>query len=176
MDARDEVSITAAAQGPKREWRRNADGCTRSIDEARDLVAKVRAPPPSWVRVVVDRHALLADGVYAQYGAFASTRNYTWDDLFVPPRNADDEPAIVIKLRASVLESDEAIVAVLSHELFEIEGLEAAFEQEPTMSGEKLIQRIGPDRPNNLHCQAWGEADAMVDKMRKDAEEPSDGD
>jgi hypothetical protein len=65
-----------------------------------------------------------------------------------------------------VLVSDEAIVAVFAHELFELERLRPLL-MEGTISIEDFIAHTAPDRPTNLHDQAWEYANGLVERMRK---------
>lgn len=163
-----------AAQAPKREWRPNEGRVRRSAAEALALIAEHNCVLPEEVVVKIVKKGWLHADVFAQYGSFASTKLYRWENLHTQA-DEDAEAKIVIKLREDVLESDEGIVAVLSHELFELAELEKLFETERTMTGQKLIELVGPGRPGNLHCQAWDHADAMVDAMRANAREPNDG-
>jgi len=68
------------------------------------------------------------------------------------------------------LRSDEAIVAVISHEMYELEK-PRPFLQKGTMSIDDLIAHTEPGRTANYHDQAWDFADVMVDRMRGDEEQ-----
>ncbi len=152
------VARAAGAQAPRLAWRPNHPPARRSIDQARALVAAEGIDVPDDVRFVERDDAHFASDVYAAFGGFKSTSWYRWDDLL-------RDGAVVVKVRASVFESDEAILAVFAHELHEIEGLRSSFEQGPVL-GAKLIREIEPDRRGNLHDEAWDVADAAVASQR----------
>lgn len=165
-----ESEAVGAAQHPSLRWATNPPPCRRSVEEATALLKRYSRSVPDYVRIFLVES--LGKDTYAQYGAFTSSGNYSWEDMFVP-KGADID-WIPIKVRANVFDSDEAIVAVLSHELFEIEKLEEEFKKSKTISGAKLIQMIGPGVEGNLHSQAWDHADDMVRKMRE-SKESADG-
>lgn len=64
------------------------------------------------VRFVV-ADSLLREGEDAAYGAFKSTSSYQWNDLLV-------QGTIVVKVRGTVLQSEEAILCVFAHEMHEV--------------------------------------------------------
>jgi hypothetical protein len=72
-------------------------------------------------------------------------------------------------IHPEVLTSDEAIVAVLTHELYEIERLRKVFRRSigRTMNASDYGLQVAPGRPGNFHDQAWDEADLAVLRMRK---------
>lgn len=62
------------------------------------------------------------------------------------------------------MSSDEAIVAVIGHEMFELEMLRSI------IAGGAPIERweaeTSPHNPGNIHWQAWDYADELVARMR----------
>ncbi len=113
---------------------------------------------PEDVRLIF-RDGLVPQGSWALYGEFKSGKLYRWEDLKVQGK-------IPVKIDPSVLSSDEAIVAVLAHEMHEIEALRALFEARETMPGAEIIALVRPDKPGNLHDEAWDTADRLVLTMR----------
>jgi hypothetical protein len=74
---------------------------------------------------------------------------------------------IAVKVSKDILDSDEAIVAVMAHEMHELNGLRKIFEQRETLPAEELGRLINPGHKGNLHDQAWNVADHVVARMRK---------
>jgi hypothetical protein len=69
-------------------------------------------------------------------------------------------------IRPDVLRSDEAIVGVLGHEMYELEVLRGVLAKgEATI--EYYVNETRPDNSGNLHDEAWDYADALVEAMRK---------
>jgi hypothetical protein len=63
-------------------------------------------------------------------------------------------------------ESDEAIVAVFAHEMYELERLRPLL-QEGETSIEQFIEHTRAGNPGNDHDEAWEVADALVTRMRE---------
>ena len=61
--------------------------------------------------------------------------------------------------------SDEAIVAVLAHEMYELEQLRPLLQQDG-ISIEQFGGLTCPGNPGNYHDEAWELADVMVKRMR----------
>lgn len=80
----------------------------------------------------------------------------------------DDIDEIIVHVHSSVFESDEAIVAVLAHDMHEINGLRKIFEERGgyVRAGD-LHRLINPGIKGNLHDQAWDVADGLVRRMRQ---------
>jgi len=150
----------AAQSSLSKPWRPNPEG-RRSVEDA---VALARA----WGIVVEDDVRIVAsdrtdktldDHEDAAYAGFMSTRTYTWDDML-------SNGKIVVKLRSTVLDSDEGIVDVLAHEMHEINALRGMFEARHRIPGAELISLTETDRPRNLHDQAWNVAAGVVRRFR----------
>lgn len=76
-----------------------------------------------------------------------------------------------MRVNASLLNSDEALVAHIGHEMYEISSLRDVFEEAGgSLQARQLNRLIAPRENggliNNLHEQAWDEADRLVWKMR----------
>ena len=72
---------------------------------------------------------------------------------------------VPFRIWPGILKSDEAIVAVLAHEMHEILTLRPFLER-GEISIDDYVMHTEPGRPGNLHDEAWDVADRMVDKMR----------
>jgi hypothetical protein len=72
-----------------------------------------------------------------------------------------------VRIHPRVLESEEAIVAVIAHEVYEIVHLRQAFaENQDVLPGGTVYQLISPDVPGNLHYRAVAFGDRLVRAMR----------
>lgn len=73
-------------------------------------------------------------------------------------------------IHPEILTSDEAIVAVLTHELFEVQQLRKIFRSaaDGRMNASDYGLQVAPGRPGNVHDRAWDVADEAVLRMRKD--------
>lgn len=82
------------------------------------------------------------------------------EDLFPDGR-------VIIRMHRSVYLSDEAIVAHLVHELFEVKGLRRAFSDAGgRMLARDLFELIRAGKKGNLHDRAWDEANRVVESLR----------
>jgi hypothetical protein len=111
------------------------------IDEIGELGPTITAPAPRVTKPVRGRVA--------------------WSDLV-----NDKTGKVPIIIRSDILESDEAIVAVFAHELFEIERFREVVRRSDAITIEVFIANHTPDNPGNFHDQAWDVADALVRRMR----------
>ena len=69
-------------------------------------------------------------------------------------------------IRKDIMASDEAIVAVIGHEMFELEMLRSIFAEGAPV--EKWEAETSPNNPGNFHWQAWDYADDLVARMREE--------
>lgn len=105
-----------------------------------------------------------ADAEYAQTGKYKGTdlgRIMTWDDM------KHDNGTIPVRINDKLLTSDEAAVAHIAHECYEL----TKFEQANRWTLQEFIKQTaapaGGGRQENLHSQAWSYADKIVNEMRK---------
>ena len=68
-------------------------------------------------------------------------------------------------IRRDILDSDEAIVAVFGHEMYELEALRVILAKGKT-SIESFNGHTMAGNPGNLHDEAWDYADKLVEIMR----------
>jgi hypothetical protein len=151
-----------SGQFPTREWRDNSNGQVRTIEEAILIAEKFGVHIPDDVAFFVDEEGELSRETTAQ-GPRVDKRpgeKVYWSDLV-----HDKTGKVPFRLWPGILRSDEAIVAVIAHELHELESLRP-FLQEGSLTIDDLISLTEPGKPGNLHDQAWDLADRMVDLMR----------
>src|SRR5439155_18016319 len=81
--------------------------------------------------------------------------------------NADGR--IPFQVHPDVLTSDEAIVAVFQHEMYELSQMREVFAQSRSgsMNGADYGIQTSVGRPGNFHDLAWDEADNIVRQMRR---------
>jgi hypothetical protein len=151
-----------AGQFPRRQWRDNPDGQIRNIEEAVQIAKKNGVVIPDDIEFHVDESGELNNELTARgprvdkpFGA----RVY-WSDLV-----HDRTHKVPFRIWAGILKSDEAIVAVLAHEMYEIRALRSYLES-GELSIDDYVMHTEPGRIGNLHDQAWEEADRLVDLMR----------
>ena len=151
-----------AGQYPTREWRDNPDGGVGTIPEAVEIARAWGVVIPDDVEFHVDEAGELHKDLTARAPRVdkPSGERVYWSDLV---HNLTSK--VPIRVWSGILASDEAIVAVLAHEMHELLTLRPDLEGDG-LSIDDLIRHTEPGRPGNLHCQAWDVADGMVDKMR----------
>ena len=76
-----------------------------------------------------------------------------WSDLV-----HDMTGKVPFRIRPDILESDEAIVAVFAHEMYELEKLRPIL-QEGETSIEQFVEHTRAGNPGNYHDEAWEVAD-----------------
>jgi hypothetical protein len=151
-----------AGQFPTRQWKDNSDGQIRTIEEAVEIAKKYGVTIPDDIDFHIDEANELNETFTAcgpRVDKLAGERVH-WSDLV-----HDRTHKVPFRLWAGLLKSDEAIVAVLSHEMHEILTLRP-FLESGKIAIEDFISQTEPGRPENLHHEAWEIADKLVDKMR----------
>lgn len=154
-----------AGRGPKYEWRPNLDGRTRSIEEACQIARRWGVVIPDYVSFAIDKYGCCDTNTTARTTHFkeaAGTMIY-WSWLF--HKHTRKIPFLI---RKDIMSSDEAIVAVIGHEVYEIDAMRNAFGEKGAPI-EHWLAAADPDNEGNFHWQAWEYADELVAKMRGDA-------
>jgi hypothetical protein len=160
------IEVRGLAQRPHLQWTKNADGSVRSIDQAIEIARQngVEIEDDILLRRVSDK--FLPEQTYAEYFRARSNdpnKIVRWAEFF-----SKELDLLLVRVEQSVFESDEAIVAVLGHEMHELNSLRRLFEQNGgTMTYRQLHYLISPGIKGNLHDQAWDIADRLVSAMRK---------
>lgn len=167
--ASDVVSVAGYAQHPKLyPWLKNPDGAVRSVDEALEIARAHGVEIPDDILVRKVKGKMLPDNTYALYFARRgkdAKQMIRWDEFL--DKDLDE---LVVRVSDSVFESDEAIVAVMAHEMHELNELRRIFEESGgAISMQRLHNLINPGIAKNLHDQAWDVADKLVLAMRKGA-------
>jgi hypothetical protein len=152
-----------AGQSPRLVWRDNPGGEVRTLAEALEIAQKHGVVIPDDVRFVIDTIGDLGPEETARgpLVRLPDGANVTWSDL-VHPRTGK----VPFRLWSGI-KSDEAIVAVIAHEMYELE-LARPFLLEGCVPIALFIERTCPGVPGNWHDQAWDVADRMVEQMRKE--------
>jgi hypothetical protein len=165
-----------AGQWPTVEWSKNKDGTKRTIKET-ETIAK--------------NHGVLIPNDVVFFEAERGELEGNWQDLFTPrgmetargpamSQHADGYiywndhyngfGKIPFLIHPEVLASDEAIVAVFRHEMFELAELREVFyaSEKRRMKATDYGLQVAPGHRGNFHDQAWNAADEAVLRMRKD--------
>ncbi len=145
-------------------WAANPGGEVRTVDEAVALARKAGVDIPDDIRFVAVNQKDLPQNAYAAYAQMGRKQAgdfVEWEEFY------NRFQQIPVKLSRDVLNSDEAIVAVIGHEMHELNGLRALFEANGgSLPAARLHWLITPGNKGNLHFQAWDKADELVEKMR----------
>jgi hypothetical protein len=147
---------------PTIEWRDNPDGKVRTIQEAVEIAKSNGVLIPDDVEFHVDETEELHMDLTARAPRVdkpAGERVY-WSDMVHDLTNK-----VPIRVWPGILRSDEAIVAVIAHEMHELGSLRPGLERDGIIIDD-LVLHTEPGRPGNLHCQAWDVADKLVNQMR----------
>ena len=149
--------------GPKiNDWKKNPDGC-RSIEEAISLLAANNINLPDDVKLVL--YEDLPPDVPAAYllsSRCGATTQIEWETLLT------DEGKVTIKVDPSVFHSDEKIIAVISHELFELDLLRRHLAENGKVLATQINRLISTTTTTkNFHCLAWKHGDQAVLEFRR---------
>jgi hypothetical protein len=163
------ITIAGYAQHPRTHpWLKNPDGARRTVDEALEIARANGVDVADDVLVLKLKGKHLPDNTYARY--FSAHRTdpnqlIRWEDFY--DKDLDE---LVVHISEDVFRSDEAIVAILAHEMHELSNLRRIFvESGGSMTMRRLRALIHPGISKNLHDQAWDVADKLVFAMRKAA-------
>jgi hypothetical protein len=161
------VTVAGYAQHPKMyPWLKNPDGAVRSVDEAVEIARAHGVEISDDILLRKVKGKMLPDNTYAQYFGRRGVdpkKLISWGEFY--DKDLDE---LVVRVSDSVFQSDEAIVAVLSHEMHELNELRRIFDESGgAISMQRLHNLINPGITKNLHDQAWDVADKLVLAMRK---------
>lgn len=81
-----------------------------------------------------------------------------WEDLL-------SNGKMMVTIRRSVLESDQKIIAVIAHEMYEVNQLREILFYRHSISTEELANLTKAGIPKNLHDFAWDDANCRLDKL-----------
>jgi hypothetical protein len=154
--------VVGAAQNPRLVWAPNPDG-PRTLEQALAVARGRGIDIPADIRfgVVTGKWPKGRFAEYAQLGQRQQGDVITWEELY----NRFNQ--IPVRLNPEVLASDEAIVAVIGHEMHELNALRRLFaESGGSMSVRQFRRLVIEGVPGNLHDQAWDVSDNLVGAMR----------
>jgi hypothetical protein len=151
-----------AGQSPGRVWRDNSNGEVRTIEEAVQIARNNGVEIPDEIEFHLDEADELNQNITARgprVDKYSGERIH-WSDLV-----HDLTGKVPFRIWPGLLKSDEAIVAVIAHEMHEINSLRPLLEV-GILTIDDYITHTEPGRTGNLHDQAWDVADNFVDRMR----------
>jgi len=157
------VKVRGLAQAPKTyPWTKNPEGVVRTAADVRRIAGEHGVEIPHDIEIFAVQAKWLPPDSYAQYMGrdFLPGKRVSWEEFY----NKYDN--IAVKISKDILDSDEAIVAVMAHEMHELNGLRKVFTARETIAVEELGRMINPGHKGNLHDQAWSVADTLVAAMR----------
>jgi hypothetical protein len=158
--------VRGHAQSPRLKWRANSDGAIRTVDDAIEIARQNGVEIPDDLLFRKAKSKYFPKDTYGQY--LSRTGNdpgkvITWNEFY-----DQDLDQLLVKIEESVFRSDEAIVAVIGHEMHELNHLRKLFEESGgSMTYRRLHYLINPGIKGNLHDQAWDVADELVMRMRR---------
>ncbi|MGC8643252.1 MAG: hypothetical protein ACP5XB_25620 [Isosphaeraceae bacterium] len=155
------IMIRGAA--PRVEWKLNPEGATRTIEEACEIARRWGVIIPSYVQFFADEYNYLDENTTAKTTTFREPEGTMIDWSWFFHEKTGKIPFLI---RKDVLASDEAIVAVMAHEMYELERLHSIFAAGAPI--EKWEAETSPNNPGNSHWQAWDYADDLVARMREE--------
>ncbi len=153
-----------AGQSPRLQWQPNHQGQTRALEQAIEIART------NGVDIADDLDFFLDElgELHADFTACGPRVDKLagsivhWSDLV-----HDRTGKVSFRIWPGILKSDEAIVAVLANEVYEIEQLRGILNEGKTTI-EAFIGLTCPGNPGNLHDEAWVVADRVVERMRKE--------
>lgn len=150
-------------QSPRVKWRDNPGGEVRSLAEAIEIAERHGVVVPDDVQFWIDGSGVVGPEMMA-CGPLVRKKDWetvSWSDLV-----HDRTGKVPFRLWAGILKSDEAIVAVIGHEMYELQ-LARPFLMEGDVPIDAFIERTYPGIAGNWHDQAWNPADELVERMRR---------
>ena len=151
-------------QFPRMAWRKNPGGETRSLEEAIDIARRHGVFIPEDVHFSIDSSGDLGPRDTARG---ARVDKYEWEIVYWADLVHDRTGKVPFRIWSGSLDSDEAIVAVFGHEMYEIEELRPLLLEGKTTIDE-FIGLTCPGNPGNIHDEAWEVSDELVKKMREE--------
>jgi hypothetical protein len=162
-------------QTPRIRWKKNKGGLKRTIEEAVGIAKQNGVEIPEDVVFHEDEPGELAGSLKDLFAArpFETARGprvtehedgrIYWRDHY----NKDGR--IPFRVHPDILTSDEAIVAVLQHEMHELSLIKEVFglSRNGSMNGTDYGIQTSAGRSGNFHDLAWDKADEIVLRMRR---------
>lgn len=150
-----------AGSAPRFEWRPNPEGVVRTVDEAQEIARRWGVVIPEDVSFAIDNYGYLDEKTTAKTTTFREFEGTIIDWSWFFHKLTGKIPFLI---RPDIMASDEAIVAVIGHEMFELAMLRSLFAHGAPI--EQWEAETSPNNPGNCHYQAWDYADHLVARMR----------
>ena len=150
-------------------WRFNPNQERRTLNQAVELAEDVGADIWDDVAFRIVPHNSLQEGGGITYAAWGPGTRLPGDAVLTWNKHMLSRGQVMVRLSDRIMTSDEAIVAVIAHEMHELNGIRAAFgaQGELTMTVAQFVRKVKPGHGVNLHDEAWSIADKLVQDMRK---------
>ena len=154
--------VLIEGQSPRQRWAPNLSGRRYTIEEAVEVARSHGVVIPDDVAFFEDEFGELGSDTTARGPKITkpSGAPVEWTD-FVHDRTGK----VPFLIRSDILLSDEAIVAVFTHELYELQNIRRMLHH-GRKTIEDFIAHVTPGARGNLHDRAWDEADEAVLRMR----------
>ncbi len=135
-----------------------------SLEEAKLIAQRYGVELPEYIYfcpVPDDEVPPNAHAIYLDLGSQPGPAIIRWEDCL------NHSEQVPVRVRESVFQSDEAIVAVFAHEVHEITNLRALFHaNNGRLAVGRVYNLISPETPGNLHAEAVDIGDGLVRRMR----------
>ena len=154
------TKVYGSAANPRVEWRKNIDGVTRTKEEVIKIAEKAGIDIEMMDLHLVDD---LPDQVFASYTGLQGPPDklYKWNDIV-----HDITEKVPVRINKNILNSDEAIIATLQHESYELEALQDIMQSKGMITQRELGSLIDLNYGGELHNEAWDVADKLILKLR----------
>jgi hypothetical protein len=165
-------SISAAAQSPRiKDYEVNPNGLVRSRDEAIALARShgIEIPDDINIQFVGNWKRKDTDAEYFDVGARYKPDDWIeWDDFMA--HRGEYSGTVPVRINQDILNSDEALLANIAHEMHELNSLKKMFDERGALQAKEIARLVNTrDRggmAGNLHEQAWDISDALILKLR----------
>lgn len=145
-------------------WRRNSHGQLRSVADVEAIARRHGIIPDDFLRFRVGSARDFPNGELARYGPAIDTsrRVVEWSEFLTQ----GDPELVLVRINPIVLDRDDAILAVLLHEVFEIERLAGEFNGNGGRISTARFLELVNEKTGTLHLAAWDHADEYVEAMQ----------
>ena len=166
--------VSGAAAEPRFKPVKNLNGVVRTPEEALALADKYGIEIPHDDVKIVFMKSWKRQDADAEYfdvgnGFYKGTEKVTWDDFVM--KQGPHKDKLVVRVNPGILDSDEAILSTLGHEMHEVNSILKMFDQRDSIPISEIARQINTRKngglANNLHEQAWDESDKLIKRMRE---------
>lgn len=163
-----ELDIAGTAASSKVKFRPNPNHEVRKLSEALQIAERNGIDiDPDRFRFAITSD--LPDNVGAQYFRLRESQQGQMIEL---KGLTDDQGRFMIRLNKNILDSDDKILGVIAHEVFEIDALEQAFIENGGRLEAKRIFALVDATQGTAHSAAWNYADTLVESLQKQGKHP----